>query len=342
MRVLFIVPYPKEGPSNRFRVEQYLPYLKERGIGYSLRPFYNSYLYRILYKKGRYAQKIFLVLFFALRRLGDVFKSLRYDVVFIHREASPFAGYFFESLFRKFAKTLVYDFDDSIFQKKPLKTEQVIAVADAVIAGNNFLAAYAARLNKNVVILPTCIDTVIYKPRAYAARRNKVVIGWIGTSFTAIYLDLLRDVYIRLHNKFDNIEFRVIGAAYKIPGVPLICREWSLGSEVAELRDFDIGVMPLFDDDWAKGKCAFKIIQYMAVGIPAVASRVGMNVEVIKEDNDGFLVSSQKEWADKLSLLIENSGLRQRMGDAARHKAERLYSVEANKDRFLKIIEGAA
>jgi glycosyltransferase involved in cell wall biosynthesis len=343
MKVLFIVPYPSEGPSNRFRVEQYLSYLRQKGWSYSLRPFYNSYLYRILYKKGRYLHKILLVFFFALRRLRDVCLARHYDAVFIHREASPFPGDFFETMFRKFSRRLIYDFDDSVFQKKPLKTEKIIAVADTVIAGNSFLAAYAARLNKNVVILPTCIDTDIYKPRGSSVRRDKIVVGWIGTSFTSIYLEMLSGVYAQLQRKFSHrLEFRVVGADYKMPGAAVICRGWSLESEVAELQDFDIGVMPLFDDDWAKGKCAFKIIQYMAVGIPTAASRVGMNIEVIEEGADGFLPVSPKEWVEKLSLLIEDAHLRQRMGEAARRKAQNLYSVSVNKDTFLKIIEGAA
>ncbi len=139
MKVLFIVPYPKEGPSYRFRVQQYLPYLEEKGIGYSLRPFYNSYFYRILYKRGQLVKKLLLLLFFILRRLRDVFNTGFYDATFIHREAGPFPDYVFEWLFRIFSKRVIYDFDDSIFLKKPLKIRRIITMSNSVIAGNEFL-----------------------------------------------------------------------------------------------------------------------------------------------------------------------------------------------------------
>ena len=128
MKILFIVPYPTEGPSNRFRVEQFLPYLKERGIGYSARPFYNSFIYRVLYKRGYYIRKVLFLSFFILRRIRDVLSARTYDVIFIHREAYPFDGYILESLFRFFGKKLIYDFDDSIFLKKPQKVKKIISL----------------------------------------------------------------------------------------------------------------------------------------------------------------------------------------------------------------------
>lgn len=339
MRVLFIVPYPTEGPSNRFRVEQYLPHLKRKGIYYSVRPFYNSSIYRILYKKGYYIRKAIFLCFFMLRRIRDVFSARSYDVIFIHREAYPFVGYIFEWLFRFFGKKLIYDFDDSIFLKKPLKIKKIISISDFVISGNEFLKNYASHYNSNIFVLPTCIDTQIYKPKTKSSNKDKVIIGWIGTSFTAIYLDMLKDVYPVLAKRFKNIEFRIVGGYLRNPNLPLVYKDWALDSEVNELQEFDIGVMPLFDDDWAKGKCAFKIIQYMAVGIPTVASRVGMNVEIIEDGKDGFLVSNQNEWINKLSLLIEDRRLRENMGKLGRIKIENLYSVEANKQKYIDILE---
>lgn len=339
MKVLFIVPYPKEGPSYRFRVLQYLPYLKEKGIIYSLRPFSDTYFYRILYKRGQFIKKSLLLLLFILRRFYDVFSACSYDVTFIHREAGPFPDYIFEWLFRVFTKRVIYDFDDSIFLKKPLKIKKMMAMSCSVIAGNEFLKGYALCYNKRVTVLPTCIDTGIYRPRLGERNGEKVVIGWIGTPFTSIYLDMLKDVYRVLRDKYANVEFRVVGVILPGNGPVLNCREWSLDSEVSELQGFDIGVMPLFDDDWARGKCAFKIIQYMAVGIPTVASSVGMNKEVIEDGRDGFLVKDKQGWIDKLCLLIENKELRLRMGSYARQKAEQMYSVKANKDKFISIIE---
>lgn len=341
MRVLFVVPYPTEGPSNRFRVEQYLPYLKEKGISYSLRPFYSTDIYKILYKKGHYTKKAFSILIFILRRIKDVFSARFYDLIFIHREAYPFDGYIFEWLFNFFGKKIIYDFDDSIFLKKPLKTKKTISMSKRVIVGNEFLKKYTSQYNKNIFILPTCIDTQIYKPKLKTTSKDKVIIGWIGTSFTAIYLDLLKDVYIALADRYNQVEFRIIGGYFKNSKLPLICKDWSLESELNELQEFDIGVMPLFNDDMAKGKCAFKIIQYMAVSIPPVASRAGMNIEVIEDGEDGFLAGSQEEWINKLSILIENKELRERMGKLGRIKVENLYSIEANKQKYIDILEKA-
>lgn len=339
MKVLFIVPYPTEGPSNRFRVEQYLPYLKERGIIYSVRPFYNSSIYKVLYKKGYYVRKALFLFLFMLRRIRDVFDAIAYDVIFIHREAYPFSGYVLEWLFRAFGKKLIYDFDDSIFLKKPKKLKKIISMSDYVIAGNEFLKNYASQYNKNVFVLPTCIDTQVYRPKLKMANDDKIVIGWIGTTFTSIYLDLLKNVYATLANRFKNLEFRVVGGYPQNLNLSVTYKEWSLESEVSDLQEFDIGVMPLFDDDWARGKCGFKIIQYMAIGIPTVASRVGMNIEIIKDGKDGFLVSDKEEWINKLSLLIENKKLREDMGKLGREKVENLYSIETNKRKYIDILE---
>jgi glycosyltransferase involved in cell wall biosynthesis len=347
MKILFIVPYPSEGQSNRFRVEQYLPGLKERGIAYSLRPFCDSRTYKILFKKGRYFRKIIFVAYFLLRRFYDVFSARSYDIVFIHREAYPFEGDVFERLFRLFGKKIVFDFDDSIFLKKPVKTERTVRLSDYVIVGNGFLRDYALKYNKNVTVLPTCIETRVYKPGNKAAAGDKVVIGWIGTSFTSIYLPILKDVYEALAARYKQLEFRIVGGCLKDFKPPfLVCKDWSLESEVGELQGFDIGVMPLFDDEMAKGKCAFKILEYMAVGIPAVASRSGMNTEVIEDGKDGFLAGSKEEWVERLSLLVEDKELREKMGKAGREKAERLYSIKANEERFIgilnKCVESAA
>ncbi|MDP1853072.1 MAG: glycosyltransferase family 4 protein [Candidatus Omnitrophota bacterium] len=337
-KILFIVPYPTQGPSNRFRVEQYLPYLKEAGIDFTLRPFYNSSIYRILYKKGNYFKNAVFLIFFTLRRIKDIFASRLYDVTFIHREAFPSLGYLFEVFFRLFSKKLVYDFDDAVFLKKPAKTRKTIEISDYVIAGNSFLKGYAAKHNSNVAVIPTCIDTDRYKPRPRVVNNDKLVIGWIGTSFTSIYLDLLRDVFREIARRYKNVEFRIIGANFLEPGIPLVSREWSLSTEIEDLQGFDIGIMPLFDDDWAKGKCAFKIIQYMAVGIPTVASKVGMNIDVIEDGVNGFLVSDKKGWLDRLVFLIDNADIREKLGRAGRMVAETKYSVKANAPILLELL----
>jgi len=343
MNVLFIVPYPTEGPSNRFRVEQYLPELRREGIKYTIRPFCNSSFYKILQKRGFYIKKLFNLILFSCMRLFDLIRSLNYDVIFIHREAFPAKNYIFEAIFSKMGKVLIYDFDDSVFLKKPSKIKKILSVADSVIAGNSFLEDYAIKFGKNINVLPTCIDADKYIPSSKPKSKNKIVVGWIGTPSTSLYLSGIKEVFKILSNKYKNLEFQIIGA-YKPSveeGVPFVNKTWSLDSEIEDLQEFDIGIMPMPDNDWTVGKCAFKIIQYMAVGIPAVASPVGMNKEVIKDGVNGFFASTCQEWCEKLSTLIESSDLRENMGENGRRTIEERYSLKINAPRFLNILKKA-
>ena len=340
MRVLFIVPYPTEGPSNRFRVEQYLPALREKGVEFKVRAFYNARLYAILHGEGRYLEKLFYLAGSTMARLVDIFRSINYDIVFIHREAFPSKDPVFEWLFRLFAKKIIYDFDDAIFLTKPAKVRMLLRTADHVIAGNAFLREESIRYNKNVTILPTPIDTDRYLPAFSRPGRKKVVIGWIGTSTTFAYLASVSDVFRRLSEKYENVEFRAVGAGAGPGPSALINRiKWHLESEVGELQGFDIGIMPMPENDWTKGKCAFKILEYMAVGIPSVASPVGMNKEVITDGLNGFLVSTDKGWFEKLSALIESPSLRESIGRKGRETVEKIYSLGVSVPKMLSIFE---
>ncbi|MFH1507286.1 MAG: glycosyltransferase family 4 protein, partial [Candidatus Omnitrophota bacterium] len=320
MKILFFSPYPREGPSNRFRVEQYLPYLKAEGIRYSFRPFFNSYSYKILYKKGFLLAKFFFFTIFSFRRMFDVFCSSGYDLVFIHREVFPL-GSFMESLLKVFSRKIVYDFDDAIFLpnvsdsnrlveslKDVTKTEKIIKISNRIIAGNIFLRDYAIRFNNNVSILPTCIDTDKYRPVEEKKPGDSVVVGWIGSVTTLRYLDILSDVFLKLLEKYSGLKIMIVGGKRnRINSPRIVFKEWRLESEISDLQSFDIGIMPLDNDEWAKGKCAFKVIEYMAVGIPVVASAIGMNSEVIQDGINGFLASTQDEWFKKISLLIDDA-----------------------------------
>ena len=340
MKVLFIVPYPTEGPSNRFRVEQYLMELEKREIRYTVRPFCNSGFYKILFKNKYVLKKIFYLIFFSLSRIIDIFRSLSYDVVFIHREAFPTKDYLFEVLFRIFGRKVIYDFDDSIFLKKYKKVRKTITMADYVITGNSFLESYALALNGKVEVIPTSIDTDKYRPAAKIRRNSNIIIGWIGTPTTSSYLLEIKDVFSTLINKYKNIEFRTIGAEFSVvKDLPVINKPWYLHTEIQDLQEFDIGIMPMPDNNWTKGKCAFKIVQYMSMEIPVVASPVGMNNEVIKDGVNGFLAASDKEWIEKLSLLIENRKLRERLGKNGRVVVEERYSLDINAPKFLKVIQ---
>lgn len=355
MKVFFIVPYPSEGASNRLRVEQYLPYLSQGGIEFKVRPFFSKSFYKILYRKGCYIKKFSYFIISSLNRIFDLFRILKYDLVFIHREAFPIGPAFFEYLVYKIGKPIIFDFDDAIYLsstsrsnrfmavfKVPRKVGKVIRFSKHIIAGNDYLKEFALKYNKNVTVIPTCTDTGEYKVETRVTNGKEVVIGWIGSESTKEFLDALRGVFKVIAGKYPNIRFEIVGADYKIDGFPFLnCKKWSLETERNDLRKFDIGIMPMPDNEWTKGKCGFKAILYMSMGIPTVCSAVGVNTKIIKDGVNGFLANSDKEWIEKLSLLIEDSALRFRMGMAGRHTVEEEYSLKVNAPSFLEVLEKA-
>lgn len=352
MKVLFLVPYPHEGASNRYRVEQYLPFLGELGIRFLVRPFWCRAGFDVLYKNGYFCKKLYYFILGTFFRLFDILRVFRYDAVFIHREAYPIFGAFFEKAVSLLRVPLIFDFDDAIFLpaksapnnfierfKRPRKISEIIAMSSYVIAGNGYLADYALKFNKNVGIIPTAIDTDAYPPKT-AYDTDEVVIGWIGSATTLDFLNGLEGVFRKLLQRFKNIKIKVIGGSFHINGLTnVISQPWSLATEIESLKAFDIGIMPMPDNDWTRGKCGFKAILYMSIAIPCVSSPVGVNKEVIQDGSNGFLASSDEEWLDKLSLLIQSPQLRKKIGSLGRKTVEEKYSVKANAPNFLEVIK---
>lgn len=357
MKILFIVPYPTEGASNRIRVEQFLPLIRERGISYKLRPFVGRRFYKILYLQGNYIKKILLFILATVLRVTDVFRAISYDLIFIHREAYPIGPAVFEKIFHYMGKPIIYDFDDAIFLsntsetntyierlKNPDKISSIISMSSAVIAGNRYLYDFAVKYNKNVFIIPSSIDTDKYTPvadRGEGANKD-IVIGWVGSITTRKFVYGIEDALSELEKKYDNIIFKIIGGGFYSKKVKKVFNiEWSLETEKEYLKTFDIGIMPMSDDAWTRGKCGFKAILYMASGIPTVCSPVGANAEIVQDGVNGFWATTKEEWVDKLSRLIEDKDLRLKMGARARVTAETKYSVKANAPVFLNVITSA-
>ena len=208
----------------------------------------------------------------------------------------------------------------------------IIRSADHVIAGNDYLASYAERYNRSVTTIPTCVDTDRFVPRADGARTaTPPVIGWIGSPTTAIYIADLAPVLRRVAET-DAFVARISGAGAPIemPGVRMENARWSLDDEVRLFNTCDIGVYPLTDDEWSRGKCGFKAIQFMACGVPVVASAVGVNREIIQDGVNGFLASGEAEWVDKIRRLLNDATLRRRMAEAGRRTVERSYSLHVH------------
>jgi len=351
MKILFLVPYCSEGASNRYRVEQYLPYLKEANIDYTISPFVFNKFYKIIYLKGKYHKKIFYFIIAFFRRLKDVFRLHKYDVVFIHREACPLGPPVFEWIVHLLGKPIIFDFDDSIFLqnfnptnsfyrflKFPSKIKTIIKMSSKVIVANGFLEEYARKFNKAVYVLPTPINT----KKFFVAKRisDQLTIGWVGSPTTAPYLQIIFNVMKILSNKYDFI-LKIIGGDQKIniPGVKVENHGWQLEREVKDFQDIDIGLYPLPDNLWVRGKAGFKAIQYMSAGVPVVASSVGMIKEIVQDKVTGFLASSEMEWIDKISALIENPELRRKIGLAGRKVVEDKFSVRANVSKYIEILK---
>lgn len=353
MKVLFIVPYPTEGPSNRYRVEQYLSYLEKNGIGCSLRPFISRDFFRILYKKGMRLKKIIYFLSASLKRFYDLIDSANYDLVFIHIETFPFGPAIFEEIFSKLNKPIIYDFEDAIylsdfkktnrftgFLRYPHKFYRIIKLSSHVIVCNKYMKELVYPYNPKVTIIPTSIDTEKFKLKKVCLNTKIPVIGWIGSHTTFIYLKQIFPVFEKLSKRHKFI-LKIVGAGANnmhIPGVQIINEEWSLEKEVDNFHSLDIGVYPLADNEESRAKTPFKTIQYMAVGLPTVALGIGGNREIIQDGVNGFLVSNENQWVEKLSLMIGDASLRQKIGIAGRKTVEERYSLGVNSPRFFQVI----
>ncbi len=350
-RILFIASHrPDRAPGQRFRFEQYFGHLQRNGYQCELSYLVEENDDRVLYQRGHYLDKARFVQRCISKRKADVARMNDYDIIFLFREALMTRSTRFEKAFRRSRAKLVFDFDDAIWLqnvseanrswawiKDPGKTSKIIGLCDLVFAGNAYLADYARRYNPNVTIVPTTIDTDEYRPRTKAGE-GPVCIGWSGSITTIQHFQYAIPALQRLKQRFgDRITIRVVGdGSYRLPELGIEGLPWRRDTELADLGAMDIGIMPLPDDEWAKGKCGLKGLQYMGMGLPTIMSPVGVNGEIITDGVDGFLATTTDEWVEKLSRLVEDADLRRRMGEAARRTVEQRYSVTAWKDRYVQ------
>lgn len=355
MKILFIEPYPTEGPSSRYRVEQYMPYLRSKGIECIVRPFVSPGFYKIIYKKGFYLRKMLFFLQSCIKRIPDFFTGLSCDIIFIHLEAFPLGPPILEWLWVITGKKIIYDLDDAIYMgitssanrylkylKWPSKIKKIIKLGRHVITCNEYLADYAGKFNKNVTVIHTSVDTDKFVPKDRQAD-GEITIGWIGSLSTTPYLEVLKNVFFKLslRHKFN---LKIIGAAkhsIEISGVNIINRQWRLEDEIEQFQSLDIGVYPLPENEWTAGKTGFKTIQYMSVGVACVVSDVGPNRVIVENEVNGYLAKTEDEWLERLSRLIENPDLRKKIGSAGRRTVMEKYSLQANAQRFSDVIQSA-
>ncbi|WP_162053737.1 glycosyltransferase family 4 protein [Pontibacter pamirensis] len=352
MKVLFVVPYPEgQAASQRYRVEQWLPLLQEQGINYRIAPFWSQSAWDILYKQQHTWRKITRLLTGFMNRLLLLWHLPAYDFVFVHREATPLGPPWFEWVAAKvFRKRIIFDFDDAIWLpnitaenrwaaklKWHHKTAQICRWSHKVSCGNGYLRNYALKYNAAAVLLPSVLDTEHRYRKKREQHTQEVVMGWIGSHSTLPYLQLIEPVLQQLETKHT---FRFVVIADKAPDLQLQSlefKEWLRETEIQGLLQLNIGLMPLPDTEWAKGKCAFKALQYMALGIPAVVSGVGANVEAVASGTTGYTCNTEQEWYERLEDLLLKPELRTRMGAEGQVWVKERYSLQAHRYTFLSL-----
>lgn len=350
--VCALMPYPCDtAPSQRFRLEQWLPYLKGQGINVDLFPFADDNLMRLIHEPGKRLQKAVAITARLARRVRDVARIPRYDVVLIHRSASLAGPALLERALPLFGRPLIFDFDDAIFLlhateanrrtawlKFPGKTATICRLSDHIVAGNSFLADYARRYNSRVSIIPSSVDITRFQPRKKHGSNQPIILGWAGSSTSQTYLEMFAPVLADLVS-LHNVELRVLSDREpKLGGIPFVWRRWSAETEVEEIADFDIGIMPMPDDEWARGKCAMKALLYMSLAVPAVCSAVGANCDVIRHGENGLLAMNREEWVANIDSLVKSPALRKRLGEAGRVTVEEHYSTERCAAAFGRIV----
>lgn len=336
MKLLALTKYGRQAASTRQRLMQYEPYLARDGVAITYAPLFDDDYVEQL-SRGRRAGAAQIAGAYA-RRLRLLLGRCDADLIWLHYEAFPFLPAPFERLVGKLRRPVILDYDDAIFHmyddhargsvRRLLgrKLHATIALADAVTVGNDYLRDYALPLNPNVHVLPTVVDTAVYRPVA-ARTDGPLVVGWIGSPSTWRYVEPVLPALLDQLAAAGAV-FRAVGAgpgAERWPGVEAL--SWSEATEVAAVQSMDIGIMPLPDERWAWGKCGYKLIQYMACGLPVIASPVGVNSRIVRDGVNGFLASNADAWTQAMAHLLGDAALRARLGSAGRAIAEQEYSL---------------
>jgi len=325
MKVLFLIQ-GWDVAASRYRVLQYIPYMKSNGVDAMVS------LYPRTFKENIH-----------------FFNALpQYDIVFLQRKRfnQPRLG-----LLRGRAKRIVYDFDDAVMyrnskgkdpisQTRRRRFVQMIRASNFVIAGNEFLKSQVLPFNPNVEVIPTSIDEERYYLKDHSIKKEKVTIGWIGDHGSIHYLEKMRPIFEGIGKRFPHSELKIVcDIFFDCEEIHIVKKPWKSEEEVADLQSFDIGLMPLVDDPWSWGKCGLKIIQYQGVGVPVVCTPVGINRDLVEDGVNGLWATTQEEWEEKLSVLIENHALREKMGREGRERVLKGYTIQACAPRLLSLLK---
>ncbi|UCE06300.1 MAG: glycosyltransferase family 4 protein [bacterium] len=355
MKILFLTCGPPVVASSRTRVFQYLPFFQREGIKYKViinSTVLSNHLRQVCHYNSFVIKVIRFWLINLIRACDEIFSSFQlvrftvlaffYDIIFIQKVLIP--NFVLKLLAQIFKRKIVFDFDDAIYDHlkfyKKRRFHQQLPIYNLLVVENTFTKEYVSRFtNSDILIITGPIDCKRYYPRC-SVERGEVIVGWIGSPATQKYLTMFGGVFERLSRAYKNSTFEFVGAQkMNFNAERFRQKEWSLDTEVGDLQNFDIGIMPLPDNEWTRGKGGYKLLQYMAVGIPYVASPVGINKELIRNGENGFLATTEKEWYEMISLLIENPELRKDMGIKGRSYVVENYSFKVAAPKLISALK---
>ncbi len=340
MKVLFLTQYPIMAPSPRYRVYQLTPWLAANGVQCEVVPMIGEEDYLRSRKTGDSCWKAQLIVTAYFRRMQLVKRVNQFDLVYILKGAFPYGPPRVERRIRKVGVPMIFDFDDAIhihksstfnpivdFLRSTDRVSKTIKMVDKTVVPNRYLADYAREFNDNVTVVAEAEDTNRFRPRGPHENDGQIVLGWVGSPSTAKYLKTISPALKTICKKYPHVLVRTIGGHYEAEGVRTENLNWTLDAEVENFQDLDIGIMPLPMEEWSKGKSGCKLRQYMASGVPGVATRIGYNCELVEDGESGFLVESHDEWVEACSKLIESAELRNTIAAKARRSVVDRFSI---------------
>lgn len=340
MRILFLSS-GNRAPATRFRIEPVARYLAKLGHQCTVRgsfPQKYDYFPWLGFRPSQMLKRL-------VRRLHLVEAVLRkFDVLYVEREIFDSPSWAAESRFRRWVPCFVLDLDDAVFLRYPDKFDKLVQMSDLLVAGNSLLRERFAAVHDRIFVMPTCIDLDEYMPPSTRHSVGPPVIGWVGTTGNLQYIQEVASALRRLAKRC-SFELRLIAGErtplkeIDLSGVSVRFVPWNAGTAVADISEFDVGIMPLPDDEWCRYKCGLKLLQYMALGIPGVASPVGVNAEIIEHGVNGLVATDTESWESGLFALVNDGALRRRMGDAGRQTVVERYSLDVNVPKLAAALE---
>lgn len=347
MKVLVLTRYSRLGASSRYRMFQYLPLLQKEDMQFEIHCLLGDNYINALYGKASFP--LVEIIRSYSKRFWMLLNKGKYDLIWLQQEALPWLPSFAEMLLLRGKTPVVVDYDDAFFHRYDQhknhlirfllrkKIDRIMEISSTVVVCNDYLALRAKDSNaKRVELLPTVIDLKLYKTKTQNDKKT-FTIGWVGSPHTARYLDAVKPALYELM-KDENVKVVILGSGkYDLPGAQFI--DWQEETEIENIRTFDVGIMPLDNTSWERGKCGFKLIQYMACGIPVIASPVEINKIIVNHSVNGFLAETEEGWSEYFKLLQKNTQLRLEMGLQGRKTVEANYTLEVAAPKLINILK---